>query len=214
MSVEKLRSVIKAQLQDEVSQNCNFDIGYLQGSNVVCIRNKEDLVEIWGNVRKGLNTTLWCDGLKKLSNKRARSQDDSSDDEVEVSRNVKRRRKDKEKEDQVESLIEELKKQHGESAFNPFQYRMWAEMIVGGVHTSMEDAPNTTMFVRAGGGVKKTTGQKTAGHVGSSPAKAIDSRSKCYRQLADLKNLVESGILSEEYSGEKATIMGMLKKLV
>ena len=34
----------------------------------------------------------------------------------------------------------------------------------------------------------------------NSPAKIIDSRSKCYRQLGELKSLFESGVLSEACS--------------
>ena len=49
----------------------------------------------------------------------------------------------------------------------------------------------------------------------SSLAKMIDNRTKCYRQLADLKSLFESNVLSrDEYDTEKAVIIGVLKKLV
>ena len=37
---------------DDISQS-KFDFGYLQGSNVVTITNKEDLVEVWANIKKG-----------------------------------------------------------------------------------------------------------------------------------------------------------------
>ena len=50
---------------------------------------------------------------------------------------------------------------------------------------------------------------------GISPAKIIDNRSKCYRQLTDLQNLQSQGLLSDEdYSRERDAIMGILKKLV
>ena len=43
-----------------------------------------------------------------------------------------------------------------------------------------------------------------ASRVRDSPAKVIENRSKCYRQLAELKNLMESGLLSEEeYTSER-----------
>ena len=48
----------------------------------------------------------------------------------------------------------------------------------------------------------------------SSPAKVIDNRSKCYKQLGELKNFMQAGILSdEEYSREREAIMGTLKSL-
>ena len=47
-----------------------------------------------------------------------------------------------------------------------------------------------------------------------SPAKSIESRSKCYKQLIDLKGLKAAGILTQdEYEAEKVAIMVNLKKL-
>ena len=94
----------------------------------------------------------------------------------------------------------------------------------------MTTPPSTSMFVRAGGTTPKKptssndpmshaicqlasalTSNKSAttvaGRVGDSPAKVIESRSKCYRQLAELKNLMETGLLSEEeYTGKQSWI--------
>ena len=48
-----------------------------------------------------------------------------------------------------------------------------------------------------------------------SPAKVIENRSRCYKQLSDLQSLRSQGLLSEEeYVREKDAIMGLLKKLV
>ena len=53
-----------------------------------------------------------------------------------------------------------------------------------------------------------------SGSAMNSPAKLIDSRTKCYKQLSDIKHLLESGVLSTgEYNSEKAVILNMLKKL-
>lgn len=50
---------------------------------------------------------------------------------------------------------------------------------------------------------------------GISPAKVIENRSKCYKQLGDLHSLKAQGLLSEEdYAREKDAITGLLKKLV
>lgn len=50
---------------------------------------------------------------------------------------------------------------------------------------------------------------------GINPAKIIDNRSKCYRQLSDIQSLKSQGLLSEEdYLREKEAIMVILKKLV
>ena len=50
--------------------------------------------------------------------------------------------------------------------------------------------------------------------LGSSPAKLIDSRSKCYKQLSDINNLKLSGVLTEEeYCAEKEAVLSVLRKL-
>ena len=65
------------------------------------------------------------------------------------------------------------------------------------------------MFQRAGGNVKSTAKLKSSNC--NSPAKIADIRTKCYKQLSDLKG---EGILTEEeYMAEKSAIMSTLKGL-
>ena len=48
----------------------------------------------------------------------------------------------------------------------------------------------------------------------NSPAKIIDNRCKCYRQLSELNNLFEASLLSEaEYMKECEAIMSTLQRL-
>lgn len=255
-SVDKLRQVIKGQLGDEVTQN-KFDVGYLQGANFVTVRNAEDLVEVWMNIQKGISVILWCDGLKKIgkSSQACRSQaissSDSSDDDDGASKkrkkksrnddvedNRKKRKKADERDKKVQDTIDLLSEKHGDKTYTPMQYRVWSEMHIGGVHSSLDNPPNSTMFHRAGSGGprKKNHTSEIASAIGSltnalspklvtpssgstsgsacSPAKLIDNRGKCYKQLSELKSLFESGVLTEEYTSERSVILGMLKKLV
>ena len=47
--------------------------------------------------------------------------------------------------------------------------------------------------------------------MGSSPAKVVESGSKCYKQLNDLNQLKVSGIISEvDYAEEKESVMSCL----
>ena len=47
---------------------------------------------------------------------------------------------------------------------------------------------------------------------GASPAKQIQNRSKCYKQLVDLKSLWSQGLITDEdYAQEKDAIRGLLK---
>lgn len=210
-SVGKLKDIIKFQLSDETV--CKFDVGYLQGSNAVLFRSKEDITDIWSKIRKGENVTLWCNGLKQPRSKRQTSTADSEDEEIEETLHVKKRSKTNDKEEKVESVIKDLRGKHS-SSYTPMQYRIWVEMMIGGLHSSSDDPPTTSMFGRAGG-MKKAVAVSNTSHANNSPLKNTDSRTKCYKQLSDLKSLLENGILSsDEYQAEKDIIISMLKKLV
>ena len=132
----------------------------------------------------------------------------------------------------MQEVLEILKNKH-ESGFTPMQLRIWGEMIAGGLHSSTDDPPQTSMFSRAGGkAIQKKSSQvtnliteaataitsaltspKPSGVVvqTTSPAKMI---SKLYRQLSELHNLHSTGVLTDsEYASEKQTIMDILQKL-
>ena len=194
LSSGSLRSLIRAQLQDDVVSEY-FDVGYMNGNNCVSIRNKEDLVEVWSNI---LSVVLWCDGLWSGGAKRKFTRDEEAS---------AAKRSQVDKQEHVQEVVDGLKKQHGDK-YTTMQYRLWGEMIVGGLYKSVTDAPLTSMFVRCGGGDTSSSkkGSKGVGAVvdavqqlgvamktsssgsnSSSPAKVIDSRSKCYKQLGELR---------------------------
>lgn len=146
------------------------------------------------------------------------------------------------REEQVMDTIDELKEKHG-SAYTPMQFRIWSEMIVGGIHASLDEPPSSAMFLRAGKGttsrkkedsssmadaltkaavaISATLGSGTSSSspgqkpgAGSSPARVIQSRSKCYKQLHHLNSLKASGVLTEEeYTCEKEAVLNVLHKL-
>jgi hypothetical protein len=109
------------------------------------------------------------------------------------------------------------------------QYRIWAEMLVGGVYKHYDTPPTSTMFKRSGGdfttGRKKENVTKPSTPVacavtpsrsgnGSSPSRTIDGRSKCYRQLTELKNLRDTGVLmDDEFDAERKAILDTLEHL-
>ena len=111
-------------------------------------------------------------------------------------------------------------------------------MIAGDVHSSLDDPPTTSMFARAGdGSTKRSKSGSTSSLTDAlsqvavvlsstlsprpqsnspthSPAKQTEVRSKCYKQLSDLNNLRQEGILSEEeYSSERHAVLQVLKSL-
>ena len=158
------------------------------------------------------------------------------DDEIGETRKKNIKGEDRDK--KVQATISLLTEKHGDKSYTPMQYRVWTEMYLGGVHPTLDTPPTTSMFNRAGGG----SARRSTGHTGevvsaindltsalsprvvspssgsttrNSPARMIDNRTKCYKQLADLKSLFENNVLSEEeYDTERSVILGVLKKLV
>ena len=89
-------------------------------------------------------------------------------------------------------------------------------MFVGGM-AKIDHAPTSTMFIRAGGVTtpSKSRSSNVTEATGSSPAKVIDNRTKCYKQLSDLYNLFQANVFSQsEYQKERDAIVNMLQKLV
>lgn len=251
-SRDDLSGEIRRQLGGDVIQG-EFDVGFVSGNSVISISNPADLAEVWLDVNKGRKVVLWCDGLKSKSGSNTvtskrrptrESDEDETDEDTEVmQRGQKKRKKNsaqEEREEKVQRTVQKLKEKHG-SSYTPMQIRIWSESIVGGIHTSLTEAPTSSMFTRAGKGdqsKKKDQGNSSMSEaltqaalaissalsprpilpssqpVGTSPAKVVESRSKCYKQLNDLNQLKASGIISEaEYAEEKESVMSVLRKL-
>ena len=225
-SSHHLKDLIKESLHDDISSG-NFDVGYMQGTNVIRVRTKDDISEMWSDIRKQRScTTLWCDGLVEFGSKCSKSnlkRKHASDDESEEELPRSRKKKKAANEDKVQDIVDNLRSKHGPK-FTTLQLRIWAELISSGIYTSTDEPPsNNSMFQRAGGesSSKKmpaqgesvvqafasaitsavTSATKSASSPAnastSSPAKLIDSRSKLYKQLTELQSLKSAGILTE-----------------
>ena len=219
-SCEYLVALIRSQLSHDLIDG-SFDVGFVQNNAAVSIRSDEDLCELWDQIHNGKNIMSWCDGMISDKGTRKRKTDTDSDDDLEHKKS-KKKRNDDAREDKIEEII-----------YTQMQYRVWSEMIAGGVHTSQDEPPTTTMFSRCGsGGVKRKSSDvvqaieklsdvlspkavaNTHAVSSNSPNKVIDNRINCYKQLSELRNLKVSGILSEkEYSCEKKAIMTSLMAL-
>ena len=236
LSCDDLKKVIRAQLDKDIVDS-SFDVGFMQNNTAISIRSDEDLLEVWEQVHSGKSITLWCDGLRSLhgrANKRGTSE---IEEPMVEDCEVKSKRKKSDKSDtsvQVEEVLGKLKAIHG-TTYTQMQYRVWAEMFVGGIHSSMQEAPSSQMFIRCGtGGAasrRSSTGVVQAieristalspqsavqspALSSCSPGRVIENRSRCYKQLGELINLKASGVLSEEeYCLERKAVMASLKGL-
>ena len=127
----------------------------MQGTNVIRVRTKDDLLEMWSDIRKQRSCTLWCDGLvefgskySKSNIKRKHASDDESEEELPRSRKKKKKAAN---EDRVQEVVDNLRSKQG-SKFTTLQLRIWAELISSGLYTSTDEPPsNNSMFQRAGG---------------------------------------------------------------
>ena len=146
-SCAAVKCLIKAQLSQDITEE-DFDIGFLQGNTVISIRSKADLDELWEVLRRGANTTLWCDGMNgEASQSTALDRKRSGQDDKEAEKNKdKKKKNDESKEEEVEETIQTLQDKHGKE-FTPMQYRIWAEMHVGGYQPSLDEAPSNSMFL-------------------------------------------------------------------
>ena len=88
--------------------------------------------------------------------------------------NSKKKRQPAAKKEEVQDVLEILKNKH-KSGFTPMQRRIWAEMIGGGLHSSTDDPPQTSMFSRAGekSAIQKSSSQFT--NLAAEAATAITS---------------------------------------
>lgn len=106
-SLNDLKVLIKDKLRDDLRKT--FDVGYIQGTNVIRVRSAEDMVEMWSEIKKPRSTTsLWCDGLidsnpKKKSRRRLLS--DDSDDDLPHPKSKKRM----DKQEEVQEIVDNLK---------------------------------------------------------------------------------------------------------
>ena len=150
----RLKALIRAQLREDVTAS-EFDVGFISGTNVVSVRSEEDLAEIWSNQLKGDRIVLWCDGLACSGPVHKRKKITGSDsDDSDAAPNPKLKKKTRDREDRVQDILDKLKKQHGDR-FTIMQYRIWSEMVAGGMHGTTSEPPTTSMFVRAGSTLRK-----------------------------------------------------------
>ena len=89
---------LNPQLKDQIVSGLDFDVGFLQNSNlVVNLQSPEDLREVWSELLKetGKKWVLWCDGLKEEPSggrkRRCDVKDASDDEELGKAKKIKKR---------------------------------------------------------------------------------------------------------------------------
>lgn len=230
----KLKAAIAMQCDGLSDQS--IDIGYFNHSKKLWINSRLDVNDVWAMVEKGERVTLWClDTSATLKRKR--------DEPAGEERQSKRRNN---LQQQCTSTVEERRTQAKENEeklmdlhkdkWTSFQYKLWAEMLVYGTHSSFEEPPSSSMFVRD----KKHP--SSSSHVGddtavgmvaamstlcqalipketpkppiSSPMKNAQLRGTYMKQLNELRQLYDSEILTkDEYEGQRSNLVKLMCQL-
>ena len=143
----KLKEVISVQCDGLNPEN--MEVGYFVHSKKLWINSRLDISDVWNSVDKGEKLTLWCLGTTPRETLKRKCDDQASDD---VGPPTKRHasqgpssvevRKAKAREYELKLL--ELHK----DKWTSFQYKLWAEMLACGTHTSISDPPSASMFGR------------------------------------------------------------------
>ena len=237
-SVVQLKAKLMEEFEKQVPSTLNFSVGYFEGrqSTKKWLVSTEDLHAMYFAFQQSgkADIFLWCDGVC---------------DEGEVTPARKRKRpnddcpptKRAEKESEVDDITIDLKDLHGDKYTEP-QYRLWARMIINGLHSSREAPPDIPMITGfnptrcsrrpiedtvanvVSATVKAMATSSPNQHsssssvvsqpVGVSPSKVVDIRGKCLTQLGNLKKLFKDAVLTEdEWKEQKKCILDTLKKL-
>ena len=61
--VRSLQATIRYQFENDIVGD-DFDVGYVNGNNMISIRTSVDLLEIFSDMKSGVKVTMWCDGLQ------------------------------------------------------------------------------------------------------------------------------------------------------
>ena len=111
-------------------------------SNVIWVHTKEDMSEMWSEVkRQGM---LWCNGLGGKAGKSGCKgrclSDEDSDDKPSVAQ-PKKKKQCHDNEDKVQEIVEDLKLKHG-TQYTVMQLCIWAELIASSLYCSTSDPPS------------------------------------------------------------------------
>ena len=240
-SPTKIKEEIYKQYSENVPLPDVMELGYFYCSKKYWLNNRLDVNDLWELVANGKKekVVLWCvaqnDGSANTSHKR------QSCDEENSKVCKKSRLGIEEKRELAEEYEQKLKEKHAD-AYSKFQYKLWAEMLSTGVHTSLEEPPSAAMFSRDKRSKPNTSNEHTAvmdgmvtvidtlcqvltpkksemactssQNIAHSPIKKAELRSIYMRQLNELKALYDANILKEdEYEEQRKDIVKLMRQL-
>ena len=242
-SLSSLKEFIVCEVgEDVVSRKLDFQLGFYNKSVKLWINNGKDFQDALALLKRNGRLTFWCTGLGK---RHCSSNDHNSDidgDEFLSQRAAKKWKVTsipEEKSSRANELKTQLPENHG-SKYSNVQYALWAEMIVGGTHESVDEPPPVPMFGAQGHRSKSSGGNLSealtdvASRIAnalspvssqpathsyssgcySSPSKSVELQGKYIQQLKEMVNLRDIGALTdEEYEEQRSVVVTLMRKL-
>ena len=119
--------------------------------------------DVWSMVHKGEKVTLWClDTTAHESQKRKRDPQADEESRPKKKSSLQATSTVEERKSKAKENEEKLKELHKDK-WTAFQYKLWAEMLIYGTHTSFEEPPNASMFARDKKRTPNNTSNDTVG---------------------------------------------------
>lgn len=139
-SITAIKVHLMETLRDQVPKTINYNLGYFEGrqSKKRWLFSQDDLSAMYQCFKDGGEITLWCDARNPVSEQSESSVRKRKQDHPTISQR-------QEKEEQVDTVYSDLKEKHGNKYDNP-KMRLWATMIVGGLHESTDEPPACACF--------------------------------------------------------------------
>ena len=210
-------------------------VGYVvKGRKKVCFHTDDELQKLIDTTLSKGKGELWCDcvmqgeGTDDVKPTGVHDKDTSTEKRRKVSVLDERR-------ERVQNLFDELKEKHG-SAYSAPQYRLWAEAICSGAHTSTDAPPLGSMFRRqstskgqcrshcscsataiASVNLTSSPPQEDQAHGSSTsltPKSVASLRSAYIKQIKELHELLElDAISTADFQKQKEKILAMMDSL-
>ena len=234
-SAIQLRAKLIEHFKEQVPDSVTFEAGFYEGQRhaKMWIVSNDDLTAMYQKYPRG-EITLWCEG---------RSEEDVNERKKRKREETTVTTKRQEKEEEVDDIFKQLQEKHGDNnKYDIPKLRLWSRMMASNLHDSLDDPPNVPAF--SGSTPKKSRQQSFSDAISgaavafakalskspratvnecssrieeakhASPRTVVELRMKNFKQLRDLRGLLDDETLSEsEYMEQKQAILTSLRKL-
>ena len=141
-SVDAIRQKLKEEFSEHITSGSSFSIGYFEGRHQTkrWLISQQDVEKMYEKLHGKPEIFLWSDAKDESKTVAGDHEDASHNHKSPLETTSKRQ----EKEEEVETLFCELRDKHS-GKFSVPQLRLWARMVVTGIHDDLEEPPQVPM---------------------------------------------------------------------